>query len=153
MLSPCSSSLSSQPFVVPTICRPHCLSSPSSQLFVAPAVCHPRVVVPAFIVVPLLIRHLSCSFGAPLFVHRPFVVRWCCRSVALACGVCRRGFRRHQHQHLPLRAVARRQGGGVVTWRPRVVVDQKWGPLQPCEQQLTAAAWGMGKRCHEKVRT
>jgi hypothetical protein len=27
-----------------------------------------------------------------------------------------------------------------VTWHPHVVIVQKWGPLQPCEQRLTVVA-------------
>ena len=65
---------------------------------------------------PLLAHHLPCLLVFPAVrcplcaLPLPFGIHWRGRLLSW--------FHRRQHLHLPLRAVARRQGGGAVMWRP-----------------------------------
>ena len=63
---------------------------------------------------PLFARLPRCSLSpvcvAPAVWRSLAFVRWCSRLSSW--------FHHRQHLHLPLRAVARRQGGGAVMWRP-----------------------------------
>jgi hypothetical protein len=106
------SSLSFIVQVVPAVRCPHRspAASPvrlSSPLFVIPCVRCPCCL--AFFHWCSLVFVHWCSLA---FVH------W--RSLAFVCwrGHLSSWFHRRQHLHLPLRAVARRWGGGAVMWRP-----------------------------------
>jgi hypothetical protein len=125
----------SQPFVVPTVHLPHgssslqfvvlevhCPCNSLSQRFIVPAVCcprhssslcHPRCLLsllsPLFVVPMAGCHHpLSPMFIVPMFRCPPHLLPHPSSLVVRGPG-----FHRCQHLHIPLRAMARRRGGGA----------------------------------------
>jgi hypothetical protein len=160
--------VSSQPFTVPAIHHPHiclprirhpCHLSPcSSSLLFVSAICRPHIHHSPFLVVP---RHSSFPFPIVCCSHSPpFIIP--CRSsfptAVISCNsssvVRRPGFPRssfpairHRCRSLlsappypPTSSGSQAGWWRCVTRHLRAVIVQKQGPLQPCEQMLTAAA-------------
>jgi hypothetical protein len=153
--------VSSQPFAVPAVHRPHvCCPRVCCPCICCPCVCHPCCSFPPFIVPAFVVPH---SWSFPVIRHShspPFIIP--CRSSFPAAVVSRNSssvvcqpgspcslfpairHRRHSSSSAPPYPPTSSglQAGWwhCVTWHLRVVVVQKRGPLQSCEQMLTAAA-------------
>jgi hypothetical protein len=141
-------------FVVPAVRRPCC----SSSLLFVSAIRHPRVHRSPFLVVP---RRSSFPFPVVRCSHSPLFTIPCRSSFPAAVvsrnssSVVRRpgspcsSFPAIRHRcrssssappYPPTSSGSQAGWWRCVTWHLRVVVVQKRGLLQPCEQMLTAAA-------------